>query len=222
MLAGYVIHKTASAGKGTLRIIEKTVDWPEKIARGFSQLFHTSTVIQGTSISLPGEGILELNLIQRQIQCITLQENSFMGSKAVRIIKGVYTAKAGYDLSEGLQMSFDETTKTLFIKLPKPKITSLEGVPETFYLDGGVFKWGPNTEEIDEGNRKNREQAMREAANSLTAEAEQRMKERIRDIFSPFVAQVIFASANSETPELLLNTTPSNIPRDGSQTGEPH
>ena len=52
-------------------IVEKVLDWPEKVARDVGLLLQAKATIVNNSISLPPEDILELNLIQRKIRCVT-------------------------------------------------------------------------------------------------------------------------------------------------------
>lgn len=176
------------------------IAWPEKIARGASRLLQAKTTINSTSISLPEQDILEVNLVQRRIVCYTKQENAVLGSSATRIIKGVFEIKAGYDLKGGFQITFDEGKKALYVALPEPKINSIETVSqETFYLDRGVIKREPNTFENDEGNRLNLEAARKEAVElGLTTEITDRMKERIYDIFSPLAREIHITESTTE------------------------
>jgi len=184
ILAGvYASHRFASTGEAA---VDRLLSWPENLALAAGQLFQAKTIITGTSISLPAAEIAELALVQRRILCYTKQENSGLGSSSVRIIKGEFEMKAGYDLKD-VSITFNEPDRSVRVRLPKPRILSLSTIrQDTFHLDPGVLK-SPTTEENDRGNAENLRQARAEAEQlGVGFEVEQRMKERIRDALSAF------------------------------------
>ncbi len=179
----YASHRFASTGEAA---VDRILSWPESLAQAASQLFQAKTTVTGTSVSLPASEIAELALVQRRILCYTKQEDSGLGSHSVRIIKGEFEMKAGYDLKD-VSISFNEPERSVRVRLPKPRILSLSTVSQsTFHLDPGVLK-SPTTEENDRGNAENLRQARAEAEQmGIGFEVEQRMKERIRDALSAF------------------------------------
>lgn len=197
------------------KIVEKAVDitgdtvstvlsWPEKVASATGQLLQAKTSISGTSVSLSLEEIAELALIKRKILVYTKQSNTKWGSTAIRIIKGEFELKAGYDLHK-VKITFSEPDKTVTISLPKPEILSLTTIDQdTYHLDGGTIKWEPSTKENDQGNKENRNEADIEAMQlGLGKEVEDRMRERVRDLFSPFTEpdKIVFIESASSVPQ---------------------
>lgn len=185
-------------------VVHRVLSWPENLAKAVGELFQAKTSISGTSISLPAEDIAELALIKRRILVFTKQENSVFGSSSVRIIEGVFEMKAGYDLKKSkFSMTFDRDAKTVTVTLPAPDILSLTTIKQdTYHLDEGVFK-KPTTQENDQGNAENLEQARKEALElGLLREVDERMRERLRDVLSAFVApdKIRFAG---EAPEAI-------------------
>ena len=203
--AFYQCSKIVGKPSETLSDAVSTVmSWPEKIASATGQLLQAKTSISGTSVSLPTEEIAELALIKRKILVYTKQSNSAWGSTATRIIKGEFELKAGYDLHK-VKITFSEPEKTITISLPKPEILSFTTIDQdTYHLDGGTIKWEPNTKENDQGNKENRKQAYIEAMQlGLGKEVEDRMRERVRDLFSPFTEsdKIIFIEPGSSIPQ---------------------
>lgn len=204
--AAFALHQcsqTVNKPLDTLNSAVQTVlSWPEKIAAATGQLLQAKTTISGTSVSLPVEEIAELALVKRKILVYTKQTNSTWGSTAVRIIKGEYELKAGYDLKK-VAITFSEPERTITIALPKAQILSMTTInQDTYHLDGGMIKL-PNTAENDQGNKENRTQAYVEAIQlGISNEVEERMKERLRDLFSGITdpAKIIFTdSSNAAT-----------------------
>lgn len=203
-VAAFAIHQIAGVAGTPLNTVDaavtKILSWPEQIAAATTELLRAKTTIVGSSVSLPLENIAELGLVKRRVVVHTKQENSVLGVSTTRVIRGVFELKAGYDLRR-VHITFDEKNKAVTIALPKPEILSLTTIEQKTWL--GPTIWDPTSQQDDEGNEANRKQAHAEAMDQgLAQEVEDRMKERVRDLFFPFAKEdkIIFVESTDLAP----------------------
>jgi hypothetical protein len=171
-------------------MVRGTISTPAAIGRGLAEataklgnLFGTDVKVENRSVTLESRGILELATVQHRIVCVSKYTTTWAGSTATVIIRGVYTAKAGFTLEKGTTFRLDEQGKVLDESIPPAKILSLTTDEQKVFYDArGVVK-KLEAKDYEEAFRQNRAQAMREAAEmGIRDEARKRLKERMHDV----------------------------------------
>ena len=170
--------------------MQSTVHLPGTMARDLTDaaaklgaLFGTEVKVSNQSVTLESREILELATVQHRIVCVSRYETKWMGSTATVIIRGVYTAKAGFELDKGTTFRLDDQGRVIEGTIPPAKVLSVTTDEQKVFYDAqGVFKTLA-ARDYEEAFRQNRAQAAREAeAMGLREEARVRLKERLQDI----------------------------------------
>lgn len=179
--------------------VQTPLRWPEKAALGLSKMLQGEVKIDGSSFTVSTSEISELALLQRRIICTTKYESTYLRSKATVIIRGVFTVKAGYDLSEPHRISYDEAGAVIRADMPAPKILSITTDEQKifFVAEGLVNELEPA--EMEKAYAENLAQARREAEETgMLKEAESRIRQRLEDVLSGVGARIEMGTA----PEL--------------------
>jgi len=167
-----------------------TVGAPGTIARDMQaaaaklgNLFGTDVKVDNQSVTLESREIMELATVQHRIVCVSKYTTKWAGSTATIIVRGVYTAKAGFSLDKGTTFRLDENGHIIDSSIPPAKILSVTTEKEEiFHAAQGLLKT-LEPKDYEEAYRQNREQAMREAAEmGMREEARTRLKERVQDM----------------------------------------
>ena len=136
---------------------------------------------EGHSLELRTDRIQELAVIEREMRSIIKYETTFLGSKKTIILKGKFTAKAGFDLSQAGKFSLIEGQ---IIGSPPPaRILSVELKDYEIYhsQDGTFNKLQPADQEA--ATRQLLAQARKDAEESdLRDQAELQFRQRIDDL----------------------------------------
>jgi hypothetical protein len=173
-----------------LFIFRGTVAAPGTIARDLQSaaaklgnLFGTDVKVDNQSVTLESREIMELATVQHRIVCVSKYSTTWAGSTATIIVRGVYTAKAGFSLEKTTTFRLDENGHVIDGTIPPARILSVTAEKqEIFHAAQGLLK-GLDPKDYEEAYRQNREQAMREAADmGMKDEARARLKERVQDM----------------------------------------
>lgn len=145
----------------TFALPHEAAAWTERVAGKLAGLLGARVRVENSSFTLEQKEIAELALVQRRLVCITRYDASSWGSNATVIIRGVYRAKAGYDLRQGCRFTFAEG-RVLAAELPPPRLLSLTTERQEVYFasEGLVQKLGPK--EMEQAYAENLAQARRE------------------------------------------------------------
>ena len=146
-------------------------------------LFGTEVRVDNQSVTLESREILELATVQHRIVCVSKYTTTWAGSTATIIVRGVYTAKAGFKIAQGATFQFDEEGRVREESVPPASLLSIESVEQkVFHAEQGVLKV-LEPKDYEEAFRQNRAQAEREAQQmGILDEARNRLKERLSDM----------------------------------------
>lgn len=173
-----------------LFVLKGTVEAPGKLARDLQSsmaklgnLFGTQVKVDNQSVTLESREIMELATVQHRIVCVSKYSTTWAGSTATIIVRGVYTAKAGFSLEKGATFRLDEQGHLVDSTIPEAKILSVTTEKqEIFHAAQGLIKT-LEAKDYEAAYKQNREQAMREAAEmGMREEARTRLKERVQDM----------------------------------------
>ena len=164
--------------------------WTERVAAKLGGMFGTKVQVENSSFTLDQKEIAELATVQRRLVCTTRYDVGSWGSSATVIVRGVYRAKAGFDLRKRCKFTFSEG-RILNAQLPPPELLSLSTEEQKVYFasEGLLQKLGPM--EMERAYAENLAQARREAASmGLLDDAQARLKERMGDLLSDQATEV--------------------------------
>lgn len=173
-----------------LFIFKGTIAAPGNIARDLQasaaklgNLFGTNVKVDNQSVTLESREIMELATVQHRIVCVSKYTTTWAGSTATIVIRGVYTAKAGFSLDKGATFRLDDNGQVIDSTIPPAKILSVTTEKqEIFHAAQGLLKV-LDAKDYEAAYKQNREQAMREAAEmGMREEARARLKERVQDM----------------------------------------
>jgi hypothetical protein len=173
-----------------LFLFKGTLAAPGTIARDLQSsvaklgnLFGTDVKVDNQSVTLNSQEIMELATVQHRIVCVSKYTTTWAGSTATIIVRGVYTAKAGFSLEKGASFRLDDQGNVIEKSIPPAKVLSVTAEKqEIFHAAQGLLKI-LEAKDYEEAYRQNREQAMREATEmGMREEARARLKERVQDM----------------------------------------
>jgi hypothetical protein len=146
-------------------------------------LFGTDVKVDNQSVTLESREIMELATVQHRIVCVSKYTTTWAGSTATIIVRGVYTAKAGFSLEKGTTFRLDEKGHVIDSSIPPAQILSVTTEKqEIFHAAQGLIKT-LEAKDYEAAYKQNREQAMREASEmGMKDEARARLKERVQDM----------------------------------------
>lgn len=148
--------------------------------------------VSSNTITLQKANIAELNVVQRKTQTLTKIETTMFGSKATLILRGDFVVKAGFDLTQPLSVTVNDTTGEVRADFPPAKITSVEMKNyEVFFADNGLInKITP--EHTGLATQQMLAQAQLDAEKSdIKAEAETQLKTRLQDLLGRDAKKII-------------------------------
>jgi hypothetical protein len=176
LLALFVFKGTMAAPGSIARDLQSSV-------AKLGNLFGTDVKVDNQSVTLESREIMELATVQHRIVCVSKYTTTWAGSTATIIVRGVYTAKAGFSLEKGTTFRLDEKGQVLDSSIPPSKILSVTTEKqEIFHAAQGLIKI-LDPKDYEAAYKQNREQAMREAAEmGMKEEARARLKERVQDM----------------------------------------
>ncbi len=139
--------------------------------------------LSSNTVTLQKSDISELNVVQRKTQTMTKIETSVLGSKATLILRGDFVVKAGFDLTQPLSVTVNETTGEVHADFPPARITSVEMKHyDVYFSDNGLInKITP--EHTGLATQQMLAQARLDAEKSdIKEEAERQLRTRLKDL----------------------------------------
>ncbi len=106
--------------------------WPSRTAAGISEAFRQAfefdpqITIDNDVIVEQSKDIAELAVLERTLVVERGYENRWLFSTKRLRARGTYTAKAGFDLSTGVDVSVDKDGGVVRVEFPAPELLSLE------------------------------------------------------------------------------------------------
>lgn len=106
----------------------KLHEMAREIVREIDDVIHFRPRITSEGVTLLKESaaINELSTTQRTFDCTHTWESTWLGSRKLIELKGSFTAKAGYDLSQPFSIDIAKDGKTIRAHMPPAKIHSVE------------------------------------------------------------------------------------------------
>lgn len=139
-IAAYVIVVVVPA-----RLAENAYEGAKQIGRDISKIFQITpeVVVNNTIVLQQQTPILELATVSQKFQHQYDWTNIWLRSTKKILIKGIFEAKAGFDLQKKFTVHINDNKAT--VVLPAPQILSVELLGNaTFKDEQGVWNWVNN------------------------------------------------------------------------------
>lgn len=178
-----LLVRPAEKAAGSLR--DTVVSALEKITGEQFTVTSNTVILQKSTIA-------ELNVVQRKSQTMTKIETTLFGSKATLILRGDFVVKAGFDLTQPLSVTVNDTTGEVRADFPPAKITSVELKNyDVFFSDNGLInKITP--EHTGLATQQMLAQARLDAEKSdIKEEAEAQLQTRLKDLLGRDAKKII-------------------------------
>jgi len=176
--------------------IQAIVSPMDQVADAWSQALNEQVEVEGRTVKLKAKQVNELAVLERPSRIVIKYETTWLGSKKSIVVVGNFITKAGFDLNEGLEITFDENGQPIS-DIPQAKILSVEMTNyEIFHAEDGLIN---KLQVADQEKATNQllKQARQEAENSdLIRKAEQLFYQRVDDLGG--------MEAQSPLPDYLL------------------
>lgn len=207
-LARPVQKGAAAAGAFAGHTVDKAAELGEygmsKAADAFKAIFQSQVNVVASSTVCDATPIAELAVLKRNIREIVDYSNTDLGSNKRIIAEQTFIAKIGFDLAAKFSATYDATNRVLTIRLPDPKILSLESsnpAPKYYLVEDGVIN-RINTADYQQILMQLKAEARKSADSALAiGDARQMIETRFQDLFRAFNVKVVVLFA-SDPPKL--------------------
>ena len=179
--AAYVLFVVIPAQQ--IKVVKnESFDTARRIADEFDKYlgFRPKVTILGTTVSEPSVNIAELSTVEKNFTHTHAIESTWLGSTKRLQLKGDFKAKAGYDLTNAIQMEIQPDQQIVRITLPAAKIHSVEQSKVEILADENGLWNKITTEQRQEG------------LNALLADAKKSLEETgiLKDAQKSFETQI--------------------------------
>ena len=171
----------------TLEITQESRRIAESIAAGFEKALNFTPQISVDSLVVVAANspVLELVTIQKQALVRSRWTHTWLYSTKNVELEAVFTAKAGFDLSDPIRINIDPRTRFVAADLPAPKLLAL-GMGDVRVLQDEDGLWNKLTAKDREEAFRSLEEKAKElfAKSNLLPEAQIEGEKRIRQLIN--------------------------------------
>jgi hypothetical protein len=118
--------------QGPMNVITHSKNQSEQLGRtiyqGIDDILHVrpKVTVNGTTITQASADIAQLATVEKNFEHTHSFESTWLGSTKRHSIKGRFTAKAGFDLKDALQVDISSDQRDIQLTLPAARLLSLE------------------------------------------------------------------------------------------------
>lgn len=119
--------------------VEKTLNSPlQKLADALGAVTERKVKVDGYNLTLESTETRELAVIKRRTRAVVKYESSWLGSRKLLIVQGIFMVRAGFDLSEF--EGFEVQGNKVIGDWPEPRVLSVDLQDyEIFFSSDGVL-----------------------------------------------------------------------------------
>lgn len=158
-------------------------DLAENAAAGVRRAFNFTPEVRinETVVVQQSAPILELATLSKQLLVEETYAHTFLGSTKTLAVRGVFVAKAGYDLKRKFTLTVKTNPTKIIAEFPEPELLSLEMTRYEVVRDESGWWNFITREEREAAVRRLQEKARQQAlASGLLREAEGAMREQLQ------------------------------------------
>lgn len=108
--------------------VKVPTDLAHNAAEGIRRNFNVTPEVRlnETVVVQQSSPILELAIVSKSLMVEDTYTHTFLGSTKVLVVRGIFTAKAGYDLKQRFLLRITTNPTKITAEFPEPKLLSLE------------------------------------------------------------------------------------------------
>lgn len=187
LFVGLIIVLLIAAGSAAFYylIVRPPLDLARATAEGFQQYFNFTPRVTVDQVIVFEQNvpIAELATVSRDLFLESNWSQTWLGSTKTIVLRGVYTAKAGFDLRESFSISIENNPLRVTALMPPAQLLSVE--LKDYHVVRDESGWWNKVSVADRENavRQMQREARQQAETSGMIEESQRtVEERIREI----------------------------------------
>ncbi|MBC8043625.1 MAG: DUF4230 domain-containing protein [Rhizobacter sp.] len=189
-------------------VVRAPFDFADRTAKAMQEKFNFTPRISvdETVVIEQAAPVLELATVSRDLIVEYSTSSTWLGSTKRQTVRGVYTAKAGFDLREQFKLTVSERPLRVVAELPEPKLLSLELKDYKVVQDEDGFWNKIRPEEREDAVRQMQVLARNKAMTSgILTDARTMLQSQVRDVVQAQGAQAEFRlpAALPERPKRL-------------------
>ncbi len=188
-----------------LLVLRPPMELAQNTAEGFRQFFNFTPQVQINEVVVIEQAtpIAELATVSRKIFVETDWSHTWLHSTKRIVLRGVYTAKAGFDLRESFTVLIEKNPLRVTARMPRAKILSLE--LNDYHVVKDEDGWWNRISSQDRENavlQMQRDAYAKVLDAGILKESEESIQQRIREIVERNGSHVEFqmTSSGTETP----------------------
>lgn len=165
--------------------VKAPTDLAENAAEGFRRTFHFTPEVRinETVVVQQSSPILELATLSKQLLVEETYTHTFLGSTKTLVVRGVFVAKAGYNLQQKFLLTVRTNPTKIIAELPEPELLSLEMTRYEIVRDESGWWNFITREEREAAVSRLQEHARRQALSSgLLREADTAMRQQLQTL----------------------------------------
>ncbi len=172
-----------------------------RAADAFKSIFQSQVNVTASSTVCDATPVAELAVLKRNIREIVDYSKTDLGSNKRIIAEQTFIAKIGFDLAAKFSATYDATNRVLTVRLPEPKILSLESsnpAPKYYLVEDGVIN-RITTDDYQQVLMQLKAEARKSADSALAiGDARQMIETRFQDLFRAFNVKVVVLFASDQ------------------------
>jgi hypothetical protein len=109
-------------------VVKVPTDLAHNVAEGVRHNFNFTPEVRlnETVVVQQSAPILELATVSKSLMVEETYTHTFLGSTKILVVRGIFTAKAGYDLNQKFLLRITTNPTKITAEFPEPKLLSLE------------------------------------------------------------------------------------------------
>ncbi len=183
-------------------VVKVPTDLARNAADGLRQTlnFTPEVRLNGTVVVQQSAPILELATVSKDILVEDAYTHTFFGSTKTLVVRGVFTAKAGFNLKEKFLLTVKTNPTTLVAEFPAPKLLSLEMTQYNVVQEESGWWNKLTTKEREAAVNRLRQKAHAEIlASSILLDAETLMRNQLHSTLAIHNAPIDISIRSVET-----------------------
>ena len=161
--------------------------------------FEPEVIVNHTIVLNQQSPILELAVLSQNFEHRFSWTNTWLSSTKTIAISGTFEAKVGFDLNEKFSVILQDDRA--IVKLPEPKILSVESQGDISYRDeNGVWNWINTDDRTKATNAFIRDARTFADQANFTLDAKEQIEEKIELLLQPYTKKVVFEYSTALPP----------------------
>jgi hypothetical protein len=174
------------------QLAERSYEAAKTLGEDFKKAFQFTPeiTVNNTVVLNQQTPVLEMAVLAQNFEHRYSWTNTWLNSTKQIFISGTFEAKAGFDLNQRFSILLKDDKA--IVKLPEPKILSVESLGDITYRDeNGVWNWISEDDRTKATNAFIKDARMYATHADFVNDAKEQMDKRLRVLLQPYAKEVI-------------------------------